>query len=260
VRLAGGNEDVTQRRLRALWEWGYIKRFAFPGIRTHSEFFYYLDSSQVLDLLIEHGRMPEIHPQMSLEVRLNREADYGRAAYSGQHMKLGFLRHSLMISRLHFMLEIACRKSAGKVQLASWRQGAELRGHKVPLSEIKPRRVSTSNEYVWEEQEQTQNFPVEPDALFSLRFPERPVDSQLVHFCYEADRGSMPLADMLKKFRAYYHLIKRLQKHREHFGVHPIRAVLIETTDEARGRKLMELVRQPVVIGNSKRSALFWFS
>ncbi|PYS38642.1 MAG: hypothetical protein DMG14_16875 [Acidobacteria bacterium] len=66
----------------------------------------------------------------------------------------------------------------------------------------------------------------------------------------------------MKKFlsgypRAYYHLIKRLQKHREHFGVHPIRAVLIETTDEARGRKLMELVRQPVVIGNSKRSALF---
>ena len=58
-------------------------------------------------------------------------------------------------------------------------------------------------------------------------FSDRPADSQLVHFCYEADRGSMPFADMVKRLRAYYYLIKRLQKHREYFGVHPIRAVLI---------------------------------
>src|SRR5437867_4373252 len=100
------------------------------------------------------------------------------------------------------------------------------------------------------------NFAVEPDALFSVRFLDRSRDRQLVHFCYEADRGSMPMADMLKKLRAYYHFIKRLQKHREKFGVHPIRAVLIETTDESRARKLMELVEEPIVIGANKRSAL----
>ena len=37
VRLAGGNEDVTHRRLRRLWESGLIARWAFPGFRTHSE-------------------------------------------------------------------------------------------------------------------------------------------------------------------------------------------------------------------------------
>ena len=68
------------------------------------------------------------------------------------------------------------------------------------------------------------------------------------------------MADMLKKFRAYYHFIKRQQKHREAFGVHPIRAVLIETTTEARARKLMELAEHPAVIGAGKRSALFWFA
>jgi hypothetical protein len=68
------------------------------------------------------------------------------------------------------------------------------------------------------------------------------------------------MADMLKKFRAYYHFIKRQQKHKEAFGVHPIRAVLVETTDEARARKLMELCEHPVVVGASKRCALFWFS
>src|SRR5436190_6194123 len=70
----------------------------------------------------------------------------------------------------------------------------------------------------------------------------------------------MNLTDMMSKMRALYHFIKRQQKHREAFGVHPIRAVLIETTDEPRARKLMELVQHPMVIGKRKRSALFWFT
>src|SRR6266571_208809 len=98
VRIVGGNEDVTQRRLRCLWEWGYTNRFAFPGIRTHSEFIYYLDRPHTLELLVEQGRLPEIHPQMKEEVDLNREAAYANAAVSAQHTKLGFLRHALMIS------------------------------------------------------------------------------------------------------------------------------------------------------------------
>jgi hypothetical protein len=31
----------------------------------------------------------------------------------------------------------------------------------------------------------------------------------------------MPAADVLKKLRAYYHFIKRQQKHKEAFGVPP---------------------------------------
>jgi hypothetical protein len=38
VRLVCGNEDVTLRHLRRLWEKGLVNRWAFPGIRTHSEF------------------------------------------------------------------------------------------------------------------------------------------------------------------------------------------------------------------------------
>jgi hypothetical protein len=70
----------------------------------------------------------------------------------------------------------------------------------------------------------------------------------------------MVMTDMLKKFRGYYHFIKKQQKHREAFGVHPIRAVLVETTDEARGEKLMDLVGHPLVAGPGKRAGLFWFS
>ena len=64
---------------------------------------------------------------------------------------------------------------------------------------------------------------------------------------------------MRKKFRAYYHFIKRQQLHKDAFGVHPMRAVLVETTDEARARKLMETAQHPAVIGSGKRTALFWF-
>jgi len=258
VRIVGGNEDVTQRRLRRLWEANLINRFAFPGFRTYSEFIYYIDSAETLNLLVQHERLPEVHPQMQEEIRLNGEANYANAAVSGQHMKLGFLKHSLMISRLHFMLEMSGRNAKASAALADWRQGAELRGNKVNVPELRSRRVEGSNEYVWEELNRTIRLPVEPDALFSLRVAGRPAD-QLSHFCYEADRGSMPMADMLKKFRAYYHFIKRQQLHTKSFGVHPIRAVLVETTTEVRARKLMELAQHPAVIGAGKRSALFWF-
>src|SRR5438034_25820 len=66
-------------------------------------------------------------------------------------MKLGFLQHSLMIFRLHFMLELASRNSQGQVELASWRQNAELRGHKVAVPEMTSRRPDGTNEYIWEE-------------------------------------------------------------------------------------------------------------
>src|SRR5262249_43198586 len=104
----------------------------------------------------------EIHRQMEEELRLNREAGYAEAAVTGQHMKLGFLKHSLMISRMHFMLELAARNSGGRIHLAAWRQGAELRGHKAPMPDVQCRRIDSSNDYVWEEIDRTKSFPVEP--------------------------------------------------------------------------------------------------
>jgi len=258
ARLVGGNERVTQRRLLGLYKAHLLNRWAFPGIPP-SEFHYYLDNKEALDLLAgRRGR--QISDLMLEELRNNREKDYASAAVRGQHMQLGFLKHSLMISRMHFMLEMACRVSSGKTQFESWRQGGELAGHKVELPKITAMRKEGSNEYLWQQHEENVLVPVEPDALFTLRFPERPEGEQLVHFCYEADRGTMVTTDMLKKMRGYYHFIKKQQKHKEAFGVHPIRAVLIETTDEDRGRKLMELVAHPLVAGPGKRAGLFWFS
>src|SRR5271154_6965084 len=75
LRLVGGNEDVTHRRLRRLWECGLINRFAFPFPRPHSEFHYYLDSRTPLTLLSERRGL-DIHDEMVEEIRNNREKDY----------------------------------------------------------------------------------------------------------------------------------------------------------------------------------------
>jgi hypothetical protein len=257
VRLVGGNEDVTLRRLRRLWEKGLINRWAFPGIRTHSEFHYYLDSREPLDVLMAHGRITEPHPAMLEEIRNNREKDYALAAVRGQHMQLGFLQHSLVISRMHFMLEMACRQSGGSIRLEAWSQGGPLAGNKVQVQKIKSSRQG--NDYFWQESDETERLPVEPDALFTLGFAEDAGHRQ-ANFFYEADRGTMNTTDMLKKLRAYYHFVKKQQGHREAFGIHPIRAVLIETTNETRARRLMELVHHPLLCGRDKRVGLFWFT
>src|SRR5580692_298332 len=71
VRLVGGNEDVTHRRLRRLWERGLVNRWAFPGFRTQSEFYYYLDQRDAVELLADRREI-QIHPQMLEEMRNNR--------------------------------------------------------------------------------------------------------------------------------------------------------------------------------------------
>lgn len=261
-RLVGGHPDVIHRRLRKLWEHGYINRFAFadPRRMSHSEFCYYLDDRKALELLIGNGRLAELLPTMEKELRQNREANYGQAWLDGSSGKALFLRHQLMISRVRFMLEMSCWQSKGEMEMPMFRMGASLEGNKVEVPEVRSIRQSGSNGYLWDETDEMRNVPVEPDALFTLRFPQKPPGNNELHFAYEADRGTMPPADMLRKLRAYYFFIKKHKRHINAFGVHPIRAVLIECPTETRALKLMELAGHPLVSGPNKRAGLFWFT
>jgi hypothetical protein len=153
---------------------------------------------------------------------------------------------------------MACRNSGSAVALEAWCQGGQIAGHKVDVPKIRSSKVG--GEFFWQEIDETERVPVEPDALFTLRFTDRPQDRQLAHFFYEADRGTMVITDMLRKFRGYHHFVKKQQRHKEAFGIHPVRAVLVETTDEARGKRLMELVNHPLIAGPAKRAGLFWFT
>ena len=116
VRLVGGNEDVTQRRLRALWEWGHINRFAFPGIRTHSEFHYYLDNRRAVEVVVERDRLADIHPQMLEELRNHVAKSLGPIAKPRQIMlvpELPKTRSGKIMRRL--LRDVAENRSLGDV-------------------------------------------------------------------------------------------------------------------------------------------------
>lgn len=265
LRLCGGNHTTTKKRLTWLWRKGLINRFAFadPRRASHSEFSYYLDRKESLDLLFEYGRLADIHPQMESELRQNREAKYGAAWLDASSGKSLFLRHQLMISRMRFMLEMACFGSAGQVDLSMFRP--DLTAYRVTAPAIAAKRQEDGR-YEWAETDKEEKLPIKPDAIFSITRHSPPgadgggtSPPRQIHFAYEADRGTMPIGDMLKKLRAYHFLIKRYKKQQEAFGFHPVRAVLIEAPTEVRCLKLMELACHPLVAGPSRRSGLFWF-
>jgi len=142
------------------------------AIGNPSEFCYFLDNPEALRLLCQRTEAaPDSLPWQ--EVSNNREKGYGKLnerqqaqQYQGQFM---FLQHEVMVSRFHAMLELACRHNSGGVELAAWRQGAELWNQvEVPHDE---------------ETDSTQTLPHRPDAFFTLRFPQTPEGQQCQRRC-----------------------------------------------------------------------------
>lgn len=245
VRLVDGNPRHIERRLFALFQFGLVKRFPSDQNR---EVIYYLDKKETLRLLSE--RTGKTISARTLEsVRNNREKDYAGAAKRHEHGRLLFVNHELMISRLHFMLELAAKESNGAAQLVSFHQGPILK-HSIEVPEIR----YNPGEETYYELGTTEWLSHEPDAFFSLQFQG---SSEPLHCFYEADRGTMTQADMRKKFRAHFHFVVGKHIH-NHYGLQRIRAVLVEAPNETRFNELKEVARSPIVSG--KPSPLFWFT
>jgi hypothetical protein len=262
VELIEGNKRITQGRLQMLFQHGFINRFTFPRIGNPGEFIYYLDNIKALELLIEHG-WSEREGLPFEEVRNNREKDY--SAIHDPHKvdemqgRLQFLKHELMISRFHAMLELACNQSNGKVELADWRQGSEL-WHTVEVPKLRYERPKEGQaEGRWFDSEDSENLPHRPDSFFTLRFTDRPEGQQEVSFYYEADRKTTSTKKHNKKLRAHFHYIVKQRRHQEHYGVSRIRAVLIETISASWAEELRQAANHFTVSG-SKSSPLFWFT
>lgn len=235
VALVGGNEDVTYRRLQRLFHLGLINRFSLPRHGYPGEFIYYLDEPGALRLLSESNGK-EIEENDLKLVRLNRKKRYSQS--SSEPSKLLFLQHELMVSRFHFMLEMACRKEPTDSHLASWRQGSELWNSVLIES---PERHTIS-------------APHRPDAFLTLSFPHREVGLQRSHFFYEADRGTMSTQRLKDKFLCYIEFLRQ-RKHTEQYGIQRIRAVLIETTNIKFVHRLRDTARELC-----PDAPLFWFT
>ena len=192
------------------------------------------------------------------EVRRNKEKDYS-AIHDPRKVdemqgRLQFLKHELMISRFHAMLELACKKSNGKTELTDWRQGPEL-WNKVEVPKLRYERPKDGQgEGKWFESEDTETLPHRPDAFFTLKRGDKEI-----HFFYEADRKRTSTKKHNRKLRAHFHYIVRQRHHQEHYGISRIRAVLIETITSSWAEELRQAANHFTVSG-PKPSPLFWFT
>lgn len=267
VRLIDGDPRNIKDHLQHLYHRGLINRFCFFGTTGRPlEFNYFLDNADVLDLLIDHG-IGDVDTLDFEQVKRNRErwtrllethgadgkreetetSDLAREEPSeGQRL---FLKHELMISRFHGMLELAARASDGQVSLLAWHQGPIL--HR---SIEAPKMVCRDGE--WYKQEGNERIPHRPDALFTLRVVRH---EEPRHFFYEADRKTTNTTRMIKKLRGHFHYIAKARQHREDYGIQRIRAVLTETLDTKWAEVLRLAAKHPVVSG-PKPSELFWFT
>jgi hypothetical protein len=259
IRLVTGDSRTTDDHLQWMWHKGLLQRFAFVLFGKPGEFNYYLDNNDALRLLKEHRPQFRLGNEHWEDVRNNRMRDYVGAVGRSEHGRMLFLQHELMISRFHALLELACRKSSGQVQLANFIQGAALNSYvEVPELTFQPGQRPGSGE--WVDGAGTERLPHRPDAFASLRFLDRPADKQLAHFFYEADRKTMKSTDMKMKLRAHFHFCVRRQRDylQKIYGIDHIRAVLVETLDEKRLDELRSNSRTRLVSG--RPSPLFWFT
>jgi hypothetical protein len=167
--------------------------------------------------------------------------------------RLMHLHHELMISRFRFMLEMACRKSGGKVELLGFYQGSSL------WNKVEVAKVYYDKDGNMREAEETETLPHRPDAFFALYFPDRAGEEKTQYFLYEADRKNTSIKKFNKKLRAHFHYVVKQKKHVADYGVKRIRAVLVESIQDYWTNGLRLHARHPVVAGK-KPSPLFWFT
>ncbi len=265
THLATGDRRNTYQHLQTLFHKGLANRFALPTLYgTPGEYIYYLDSLASFHLLIEHGLVDQEdeadRKRREEVIRLNREKAYSQLHKDpDQQGKLLYIQHELMVSRFHAMLELACRKLAGKVLLEQWKQGPQLYG-RVELPKVTPHhRDETTGRTIWEEHARLEFLPHRPDAFFTLYFPTKPEGEQRSNFMYEADRGTENTSRYKLKLRSHWHFIvkKNLQRQAP-YNVHSIRAVLTETTSLRWANNLRQAAAENIVSPNP--SPLLWFT
>lgn len=255
VRLIDGDMRNTERHLQNLYHQGLINRWAFPSTYYPTEFNYYLDDKRSLALLTGAGYDADKLDQEI--VNRNREKRYSEITMSREMVKmqgrLMHLHHELMISRFHYLLEKACRKSNGKVRLLGFYQGSTL------WNTVEVPKVHFDKDGNMRETDETEILPHRPDAFFALHFPDREGEDREQYFFYEADRKTTSIKKFNKKLRAHFHYVVKQKKHAEDYGVKRIRAVLVESIEDYWTNTLRLHARHPVVAGK-KASPLFWFT
>ena len=153
------------------------------------------------------------------------------------------------------MVELASRRSGGRVRLKQWLQGPPV-NRKVEARKIVYNRKNDR----LEEGEGREELPWRPDAFFTLLVADAESDELELGFAYEYQQTTgTALECLLRKYRGHYQFVTQ-DKPLEHFGVQRVRAVLTESPDKEKADSLRKLIRDPIVSRNPSPLFLFTIS
>ncbi len=238
--LDGGSGQVVVRRLRSLFDHGYLDRpkaQLISVLKRHNEPMVYGLGNRGAETLARLDARPE-----------------GRLDWTNKNNRAGplFLEHTLMTADVMVPLEIACGAAAD----------IRLIDQEVLVVEAPAATRKTAQPLRWQAdvrtpRQRTVNIGLIPDRAFSLVFEEK----TRANFFLEADRATMPVVrrdlrqtSVYRKLIAYYAGWKS-KRHTEQFGWQNFR-VLTVTKSRERIETMLEVVND---ITDGRGTGLFLF-
>lgn len=198
ARLCYQNANYAQRRLRLLYDHGFLDRQFLPvrgGIMN----------SPVLYVLDERGKNTLIEDCGYQEVRWNT---------SHNDVSTDFLEHALAINEFRVRLTVACQKHPD-YELVTWQGESDLKADYDYVTIVNQRG-------------RRQKVSVIPDSYFAIKVP-----TGKVHFFLELDRGTMQLNRFQNKILAYLEYYRSGQSEKR-FGIQRFRVLTVVTAGQQR--------------------------
>lgn len=226
LKLTGtASHQGLTRRLRELFDAGYVDRpraqmltMAYADKRP----MVYALGNAGADLLADRFqmRLPDIY-----------------WTEKNRRVKEKFVEHTLGIADFMVAMEMAC-KAAGNIEIIP-RETILAGAPEATRRREYPFRWQTRVHWMGEWQE----MAIVPDAVFGLRYQDKPEGKNKAYFFVEIDRGTMPITrrdvkqtSFARKLHSYADTWER-GLHREHFGIKNFR-VLTMTTGAERVRNI----------------------
>jgi hypothetical protein len=236
--LDGGSEQKVLRRLRVLFDHGYLDR----------------PKAQLASMLIG-GQRKMVYGLAPKGARALREHGYrlnGAGDFTEKNKRAGaiFIEHTLAIAEFMTALELSCRG----------RSDVELVREREIIAEA-PEATRRAREplrwVVRPERKRNEVWSVVPDGMFALSF----ADGTASYFLFEIDRGTIPIVrssfdhrSIARKLDIYYQGW-RAGRHVEQFGVKQLRVLFVTESPE----RVKNMLRALDQVTDGRGSNLFLF-
>lgn len=201
--LAGGSPQGILRRLRRLYDHGFLDRPRCQQERGNAAMVYAL-GQRGAELVADESGQKAI-------------ADWSE---KNRQLRSHHLEHALMLSRFQTALVYAA-DSLGTVQLERWHGDGFIR-----------------DSVIAEHRDRRERIPVAPDAVFALRLLET---GELIHAFVEVDRSTMPIGRFEAKLRGYFAYWRSGQQEKRLGAKHAL-VVTIAMSDE-RAKNLLDAAK-----------------